>query len=101
MYALASADFAIAEAKSNREECFHKLVERFVINQLYANWIMGLNGFPLRLYFLFKKIAIDAETAYGLECSLVIKEKVPLVVQASQKIPLNRVKEMQHDRSGK
>lgn len=40
---------------------------------------------------MLKKIATDEEKAYGLDYSLVTKEKVPLVVESAKNIHMKRI----------
>jgi KUP system potassium uptake protein len=53
---------------------------------IYSRLIMGI-------YFILKKFSVSEEKAFGLDLSMVVVEKVPLILEFNPSISLNRVYE--------
>jgi KUP system potassium uptake protein len=77
---------------------------RFVVLENYLsedNELPLWKKIPLRIYFVLKRIEIDTAEAYNLDESLVIKEKVPLVVAQPNPVKLKRIYSAKHEQRGR
>lgn len=68
---------------------------RFVVMEKflsYENELPFYEKIILDLYFLFKKVSLSEERAFGLDTSSVTVEKVPLIVKPVADVTLKRIK---------
>ena len=77
---------------------------RFVVLENYLSGDSELplwKKIPLRIYFLLKRIDISTAEAYNLDHSLVIKEKVPLIIGQPLTFKLKRIHPADYEQRGR
>jgi KUP system potassium uptake protein len=67
---------------------------RFIVLEKYLsneNELPFYEKIILNFYFFLKKISLSEETAFGLDTSNVLVEKVPLIISAPREVALRRI----------